>query len=171
MTRTGMVCSACGKPSSFSYEDVRCACGGTKLVRYDLEAVARTFNRQSLAGRGASMWRYRELLPVASADSIVTLGEGWTPLSRIEARSAVPGIRQLWMKREELNPTGSFKARGLSAAVSLLKERGVRRAAIGSNGNAAAALAAYAGAAGIEAYVFVPEDCPPLIIKIGRAHV
>jgi threonine synthase len=111
------------------------------------------------------MWRYAELLPVQEPEFAVSLGEGWTPLTPMDTRGSGLAVQALWIKREELNPTGSFKARGLSAAVSLLKERGIRRAAIASNGNAASALAAYAARAGIEAFVFVPEDCPPLIVK------
>lgn len=170
MTRAGMVCAACDAPYPFVFDRTICDCGGTLLVTYDMERAGRTMTKQALAMRQAGMWRYRELLPVSSADSIVSLGEGWTPLSRVEASGMGLGIRQLWIKREELNPTGSFKARGLSSAVSLLRERGVRRAAIASNGNAATALAAYAGHAGIEAYVFVPEDCPPLIIRECRRY-
>nr|WP_276352271.1 threonine synthase [Cohnella sp. YIM B05605] len=160
-----MVCSGCGKQKPFTYEELTCECGSTFLVDYDLEYVRKTLTQQSIVNRATTMWRYRELLPVQSPQSIVSLGEGWTPLTPIDVSRIPLSIRKLWMKREELNPTGSFKSRGLSVAVSLLKERGIRRAAIASNGNAGTALAAYAGCAGIDSIVFVPEDCPPLIIR------
>ncbi|WP_239618264.1 threonine synthase [Cohnella mopanensis] len=164
MTRIGMACTICGKHQAFSYDQVTCICGGTLLVQYDMELAAKTMTKQAIQSRSASMWRYKELLPVSSPEGIVTLGEGWTPLTRINIQEIGLPISHVWIKREELNPTGSFKARGMSVAVSLLKERGVQCAAISSNGNAASALAAYAGCAGIEAFVFLPEDCPPLIV-------
>jgi len=106
-----------------------------------------------------SMWRYAPVLPPAH-DSIVTLGEGMTPLIRTRRLGARLGARDLWIKDEGLNPTGSFKARGLSCAVSMGVELGVRQMAIPSAGNAASALAAYAAAAGIEAHIFMPRDVP-----------
>lgn len=170
MTRAGMTCAKCGKCHPFSYHQVKCVCGGSLLVRYDMERVAKTFAKPSFYTRTTSMWRYKELLPVSSHEHIVTLGEGWTPLSKLNVESMHLPVKNVWMKREELNPTGSFKARGMSVAVSLLKEQGVKHAAVSSNGNAASALAAYAGCANIEAYVFVPEDCPPLIVQECRGY-
>jgi threonine synthase len=105
------------------------------------------------------MWRYAPLLPPAN-ESIVTLGEGWTPLVRTERLAARIGAGELWVKDEGLNPTASFKARGLSCAVSMCVELGIRKVAISSAGNAASAMAAYAAAAGIEAHVFIPRDAP-----------
>jgi len=105
------------------------------------------------------MWRYAPLLPPA-IESIVSLGEGWTPSLRTRRLGARLGADNLWVKDEGLNPTGSFKARGLSCAISMCVELGIRKVAIPSAGNAAGALAAYAAAAGIEAHIFLPRDVP-----------
>lgn len=165
MNRLGLYCSRCSAKIPFRYQEMKCACGGTLLVDYDLELLTRTFTKEALQTRYPSMWRYKELLPVSNPDCIITLGEGWTPLIRMRDWEQKLRIRQLWIKREEQNPTGSFKSRGFSVAVSLLKESGVNKAAVPSNGNAAGALAAYAGRAGIEASVFIPLDCPRLIVE------
>ncbi|HEY0828840.1 MAG TPA: threonine synthase [Bacilli bacterium] len=165
MSRYGLVCTRCSKKTTFRYNDTRCVCGGTLLVEYDLERIAGTINKTILKTSCPSMWRYKELLPLISDKSIVSLGEGWTPLIRIFDWEKKLPLKQLWIKREEQNPTGSFKSRGFSVAVSLLKESGKLRPAVPSNGNAASALAAYAGSAGMQAYVFIPVDCPPLIIQ------
>ncbi|MCD9026481.1 threonine synthase [Cohnella silvisoli] len=165
MTRIGMACTKCGNNQAFSYDHVTCACGGSLLVQYDMELAAKTMTKQAIQSRPSSMWRYKELLPVSSPEDVVSLGEGWTPLSYMNIQGIGLPVDHVWIKREELNPTGSFKARGMSVAVSLLKERKARYAAVSSNGNAASALAAYAGCAGIEAIVFLPEDCPPLIVQ------
>ncbi|NRF89517.1 threonine synthase [Paenibacillus frigoriresistens] len=164
MNRLGLYCSRCSARLPFRYQEMKCDCGGTLLVDYDLEHIARTLTKEALQIRYPSMWRYKELLPVSNPDCIITLGEGWTPLLRMPEWEKKLPIKRLWIKREEQNPTGSFKARGFSVAVSLLKEAGATKAAVPSNGNAAGALAAYAGRAGIEASVFIPKDCPPLIV-------
>jgi threonine synthase len=119
------------------------------------------------------MWRYAPVLPPADA-SIVTLGEGWTPLVRTARLGTRIGAEALWVKDEGLNPTGSFKARGLACAVSMCVELGIRKVAIPSAGNAASAMAAYAAAAGIEAHIFMPRDVPQanyLECKAYGAHV
>jgi threonine synthase len=105
------------------------------------------------------MWRYAPVLP-ASADEAVTLAEGWTPLHRASRLASEVGGTNVWIKDEGSNPTGSFKARGLSAAVTMAKKFGIRKVAIPSAGNAASALAAYAALAGIEAHIFMPDDVP-----------
>jgi threonine synthase len=112
-----------------------------------------------------TMWRYAELLPVQEMEHAVSLGEGGTPLLRLNHAEKIMPLKKLWVKREEQNPSGSFKARGFSVAVSVAVEHGVRKVAVNSNGNAASALAAYAARAGIEAYVFLPKDCPGLIVE------
>ncbi|MFC5468829.1 threonine synthase [Cohnella suwonensis] len=160
-----MACTRCGNHQAFSYDRVTCTCGGSLLVEYDMEFASKTMTKMAIQSRSASIWRYKELLPVTSSEDIVSLGEGWTPLTYMDIQAIGLPVSHVWIKREELNPTGSFKARGMSVAVSLLKERGARYAAVSSNGNAASALAAYAGCAGIQAYVFLPEDCPPLIVQ------
>jgi threonine synthase len=119
------------------------------------------------------MWRYAPVLPPAD-DAVVSLGEGWTPLLRSRRLGPRLGAEAVWIKDEGLNPTGSFKARGLSCAVSMCVELGIRKAAIPSAGNAASALAAYAAAAGMEAHIFMPRDVPQanyLECKAYGAHV
>lgn len=142
-----------------------CACGGTLLVEYDLDWVKHEWAKEKLRDRETTMWRYKELLPVSDDKHIVSLGEGWTPLIRMEVMEKQLGLKALWVKREEQNPTGSFKSRGFSAALSIAKEYGITKVAVNSNGNAASALAAYAGRAEMEAYVFLPMDCPGLIAE------
>jgi threonine synthase len=130
------------------------------LVRYDLKTARENWNRDWLANGPRSMWRYAPVLPVTKPQAIVSLGEGWTPLLRLKRYSAELGLSNLWLKDEGINPTGSFKARGLSCAVSMCLELGVRKVAIPSAGNAASAMAAYAAAAGLEAHIFMPKDVP-----------
>jgi threonine synthase len=130
------------------------------LVRYDLDSVRQTWNRDSLSAEGPTLWRYLPVLPVRGRESIVSLGEGLTPLISTKRLGRALGAEHLWVKDEGLNPTGSFKARGLSAAISMAQELGVRKIAIPSAGNAASAAAAYAAAAGIEAHIFMPHDVP-----------
>jgi threonine synthase len=135
-------------------------CGKPLLVRYDLEAAARTLTKESLVGRRPDLWRYREVLPVEDDANIVSLGEGWTPLLHAERLGKEIGITDLYIKDESQNPTQSFKARGMSAAVSMAKELGARKLAVPSAGNAAGALAAYAARAGLECFIFMPDDTP-----------
>jgi threonine synthase len=161
MNVTHLECAACGR----TYEARRlhnlCAeCGKPLLVRYDLGAAARTLTRESLKGRRADLWRYAEVLPVEREENIVSLGEGWTPLLTAGRLGASLGLRHLYIKDESQNPTQSFKARGMAAAVSMAKELGARKLAVPSAGNAAGALAAYAARAGLEAHIFMPRDTP-----------
>ncbi len=134
-----------------------CTCGAPLLARYDLDA-ARGWKRETLAGRVATMWRYRELLPLFDGEEPVTLGEGWTPLIHATRLGQDLGIERLFVKDESLNPTNSFKARGLSAAVTRAKCLGATTLSVPSAGNAANAMAAYAAAAGLPAKVFMPKD-------------
>lgn len=136
------------------------ACGKPLLVRYDLKRVSETLRREDLPGRTATLWRYREALPVERRKNMLSLGEGWTPLTHTPHLGAALGLSRLFIKDESVNATGSFKARGLCMAVSMAKELGVRKLAIPSAGNAAGALAAYAARAGIEAHIFMPRDTP-----------
>jgi len=136
------------------------ACGKPLLVRYDLGQAVRTLTKESLAGRRSDMWRYREVLPVENDANIVSLGEGLTPLLRSERLAKKLGIDELYIKDESQNPTQSFKARGMSAAVSMAKELGAEKLAVPSAGNAAGALAAYAARAGLECFIFMPRDTP-----------
>lgn len=136
------------------------ALGAPLLARYDLEKAAATLRPDALKERAPTMWRYREVMPIRSTDEIVSLGEGFTPLHRVERLGAWAGFTNLYIKDESLNPTGSFKARGLSAAVSAARARGARALAIPTAGNAGGALAAYAAACGLPAFVFMPRDTP-----------
>ncbi|MBB5987345.1 threonine synthase [Sphingobium lignivorans] len=135
--------------------------GRPLLVRYDLDAVAATVSRDALAARETDLWRWRELLPVRRTENIVSLGEVETPLVPI-ARSGGPGVL---VKDEGRLPTGSFKARGLVMAVAMARELGVTRIAMPTNGNAGAALAAYATRCGIETIVLCPEDTPEVNVR------
>lgn len=129
-------------------------------VRYDLDAVRATMSKEAVAGREPTMWRYRELLPVSDDTRIASLGEGMSPLLRCERLGAALGLTDLWVKDESQLPTGSFKSRGLSMAISRANELGVRRVAIPTAGNAGGAMAAYAARVGMEAFVFMPADTP-----------
>jgi threonine synthase len=134
-----------------------CSCGAPLLARYDLEA-ARHWRRESLAAREPTMWRYRELMPLFDGDAPVTLGEGWTPLIHATRLGRELGMDRVYVKDESLNPTNSFKARGLSAAVTRAAHLGATTLSVPSAGNAANAVAAYGAAAGIPAKVFMPRD-------------
>jgi threonine synthase len=134
-----------------------CTCGAPLLARYDLEA-AKAWRRDALAGRRPDMWRYRELMPLFDGEEPLSLGEGWTPLVHARRLGARLGLSRLFVKDESLNPTNSFKARGLAAAVTRAHRLGARTLSIPSAGNAANAMAAYAAAAGLEARVFMPKD-------------
>ena len=149
---TFLECTRCSE--HFSPEQPQTVCprdGGVLFARYDLANIKKSFQRESLAGRAPTMWRYREVLPEAKP---VSLGEGFTPLLRSREYPKV------YIKDEGLNPTGSFKARGLSAAVTMARAYGLKKLAIPSAGNAASALAAYSAAAGMEAHIFMPKDVP-----------
>ena len=135
-------------------------CGKPLLVRYDLESAGRTLTKESLVARRADLWRYREVLPVDNDENIVSLGEGWTPLLQARRLGKQIGFEELYIKDESQNPTQSFKARGMSTAVSMAKELGAKKLAVPSAGNAAGALAAYAACAGLECFIFMPGDTP-----------
>jgi threonine synthase len=162
MNVTHLECAACHK----SYEANRlhnlCVeCGKPLLVRYDLERAGETLTKESLRNRRSNLWRYKEVLPVENEENIVCLGEGFTAL--LETRrlaETLPIKLNLFVKDESTNPTQSFKARGMSAAVSMAKELGVKKVAAPSAGNAAGALAAYASRAGMETFLFMPRDTP-----------
>lgn len=135
-------------------------CGKPLLVRYDLARVRETFNKADLTFRQPTMWRYREVLPVEDDANVVSLGEGWTPLLKVVRLGGRYGLPNLYVKDEAQNPTQSFKARGMSAAVSMAKELGATKLAVPSAGNAAGALAAYAACAGLASFIFMPRDTP-----------
>lgn len=129
-------------------------------VRYDLDGVGRAVKREDLASREPTLWRYREFLPVERDEDIVSLGETMTPLLRCDRLARTIGVERLFIKDESRLPTGSFKARGMAMAVSMARALGVKRIALPTAGNAGGAAAAYAARAGIECFVFMPQDTP-----------
>ncbi len=136
-------------------------CGKPLLVRYDLAKAAETLTKESLKNRAENLWRYKEVLPVESDENIVSFGEGYTPIFEVKRIAATLPVKlNLFIKDESVNPTQSFKARGMSAAISMAKELGVKKVAAPSAGNAGGAMSAYAAKAGIEAHVFMPKDTP-----------
>jgi len=157
---THLECSLCAQRFEPNRVYNLCSCGGTLYVRYSLSAIKSTWPRESLRSGRTDLWRYLPILPPQRAESIVSLGEGMTPLIRTERLGAAIGSRDLWVKDEGLNPTASFKARGMTTAITIAKELGIRKIAIPSAGNAASAAAAYSAAAGIEAHIFMPKDVP-----------
>src|ERR1022692_4041874 len=159
-TITHLECAACGKRHEAGQIHNLCECGGPLLVRYDLDKLREGWSREWIPSGPTSMWRYAPVLPVSKPSAMISLGEGMTPLVHTKRLGARLGSEDLWVKDEGVNPTGSFKARGLSCAVSMCAELGVKKVAIPSAGNAAGAMAAYAAAAGIEAHIFMPRDVP-----------
>jgi threonine synthase len=158
---TELVCGFCGKSYPKSQLQTVCAeCGRPLLATYDLPAVSAILRKEDLVGREASLWRYREILPLPLDEVPVTLGEGWTPLLPANRFGEGIGLQNVWLKDESQNPTGTFKARGMSVAVSMARHFGVKVLAVPSAGNAAGALAAYAARAGMEAHLFMPKDTP-----------
>jgi threonine synthase len=141
------------------------AAGKPLLVRYDLARLAASIGKEALARRAPDLWRYREFLPVRHAANIVSLGETMTPLITAPRMAARLGGGEIVVKDEGRLPTGSFKARGIAVAVSMAKELGVTRMAMPTAGNAGAALAAYCTRAGIESYVFCPDDAPDVTVS------
>ena len=135
-------------------------CGKVLFVRYDLPRLGREVSRGELDLRAANMWRFNELLPVSDPAAVITLGEGGTPLLEAAALARQVGVRRLLIKEEGLNPTGSFKARGIAAAVSRARELGAAGFTMPSAGNAAGAAAAYCARAGVPVQVFMPRDAP-----------
>ncbi|HEY4255606.1 MAG TPA: threonine synthase [Candidatus Udaeobacter sp.] len=164
-------CSACGLQHEWLRLQNLCrSCHKPLLAIVDLAAASRTLTRQTLATREKSLWRYREVLPLPGDVAPVSLGEGGTPLLRAQVGTPRCGVQtsqrdvptdiDLWIKDESLNPTQSFKARGMSVAVSMAKYLGATKLAAPSAGNAGGALAAYAARAGLEAHIFMPRDTP-----------
>ncbi|HEY1434190.1 MAG TPA: threonine synthase [Thermoanaerobaculia bacterium] len=154
-----LVCPRCGAHDDRDRRvNVCTVCGGTLFPRYH----ARSLDRDAVAGRPRTIWRWHEMMPVEDPGNVVTLGEGGTPLLRADRLGARAAFGDLWIKDESANPTGSFKARGLSAAVSKARELGHTKIALPTAGNAGGAAAAYAAKAGMECHVFMPVDTPPV---------
>jgi threonine synthase len=153
----GIVCSACEKKYDAAVEQHLCTCGKPLLAVYDLRRAAATLTLSNLASRPNNLWRYAEVLPGGPP---VTLGEGMTALIPVLRLGASMGLAHLYVKDEGLNPTGSFKARGMTAAVTRAKQLGAKALAAPTAGNAGGALAAYAAAAGLPAVIVMPSDTP-----------
>jgi threonine synthase len=160
-TLTHLECSICGEWHDADVVQTICtSCGRALVARYDLEAAARTFTREAIGQRVASMWRYEELMPVRQHEHLFSLGEGLTALMPTPRLGELLGVGDLWVKDEGSNPTGTFKARGISAALSRAVELGVTEVGMPTAGNAGSATAAYAARAGIRAHVAMPADTP-----------
>ncbi len=158
---TELECTYCHETYSADEPHRTCdECGKVLYPRYDLDAARVALDRSALKERPANMWRYFEVMPIRDEANVITLGEGYTPIFKAERLGREFNCSDLYIKDEGLNPTASFKARGLSAAVSKAKELGLTRLTMPSAGNAAGAMTAYAAKGGIEAYVFMPQDVP-----------
>jgi threonine synthase len=169
---THLECSSGCGAGPFNPRDTHFLCPSCKLpmlARYDLDA-ARAWRKESLADRAPNMWRYRELMPLLAGDEPVTLGEGFTPLIHARRLGATLGLERLMIKDESLNPTNSFKARGLSAAISRAKALGAETVFLPTAGNAGNAAAAYAAAAGIKCEVFIPRDAKQPFVDECRLY-
>jgi threonine synthase len=156
-----LVCTRCGAWYERDSRTNLCSvagCGGSLFARYHVTRL----DRGDVARRPHTIWRWHELMPVEEPENVVSLGEGGTPLLKAARLGALAGLSDLWIKDEAGNPTGSFKARGLSAAVSRAKELGFAKIALPTAGNAGGAAAAYAAKAGLECHVFMPRDTPRL---------
>jgi threonine synthase len=162
---THLECSATGEHYAADEVHNLSRAGKPLLVRYDLDGVRKALTREALAGRPPDLWRYRELLPVRKVQDIVSLGEAVTPLVPLPKIAARLGAGEILVKDEGRLPTGSFKARGLVMAVSMAKALGIRHMAMPTNGNAGAALAAYASRAGIRTTILCPDDTPEVNVS------
>jgi threonine synthase len=168
-----LACSVCGHQyEADQLQTVSPCCSRPLLAQYDLAAVARDVRRNDLVHRETIMWRYHELLPVREEKHVRTLGEGMTPLLAAQrlAPSELDRPARLFVKDEGQNPTGSFKARGMAAAISRALELGVKGVVTPTAGNAGAAMAAYAARAGLPAYVIAPEDAPQACLQQARFY-
>ena len=155
-------CGSCGSGHDAAVVQGLCSCGSPLLARYDLDRVGALASRRDIAGRPPDLWRYHELLPVGDVSSVVSLGEGMTPLLAMPTLGRVLGVPRLLMKDEGLIPTGTFKARGAAVGVSRAAELGVTGVAMPTNGNAGAAWASYAARAGLYSLIVMPAGAPAI---------
>jgi threonine synthase len=158
-------CTKCGTQHAADRLMNLCPCGGILYPRYDLAALKGSYDRTELANGPKTLWRYRRVLPVRDDGNVISLGEGFTPIFQASRRGPFRAFPSLYIKDEGPNPTQSFKARGMSPAISMAKELGVKEVALPSAGNAGSAAAAYSAKAGLTAYVFMPDDTPSLIVS------
>ena len=162
-------CSGCGE--KYSPDEIQTFCPNCQsplLARYDLDTIRILVDRDEIRRRPGRMWRWHELLPVKEPQNFVYLGEGDTALLQVPTLGEELGLSNLFVKDESSNPTGSFKARGLAAAVSKAKELGIQKVIIPTAGNAGGAMAAYAARAGIKALIYMPKDTPRANIEESR---
>ncbi|MBI3932255.1 MAG: threonine synthase [Acidobacteria bacterium] len=163
-------CTKCGRPHDPGRVLNLCECGGPLFARYDLDRAAKDMRPGHLALREPTLWRYDNVLPVEDPDDRISLGEGFTPLLAAPRLGHLLGLPRVFIKDEGGNPTGSFKARGLSLAISMAKALGATDVCLPSAGNAGSALAAYAARAGLAAHVFVPRDVPRVFVMETEAY-
>lgn len=159
---THLECPKCTKTYESEQRIQLCDCGSPLIVRYDLEKVKKAVTKEDLLRRPATLWRYRELLPVKDEKNIVSLGEGMTPLYKFENLGKQAGFKNLYIKDEGIIPTGTFKARGATVGVSRAKELGIDTLAMPTNGNAGGSWSAYCTPAGIRSIIVMPEDAPEI---------
>jgi len=167
-------CCHCLKQYPFTEIQTTCSCGYPLLVRYNLQQVQKEMRKEVLRERKGTIWRYEELLPVLDSKNIISLGEGYTPVLRMNQMGELFGIDQLFLKNEGQNPTGTFKDRGASVGVSKLKELKIPAVILNSTGNASAAWAAYCAKSGIDLYSILPHDVQESCLVQGwlnRAHI
>jgi len=173
---TSLKCAACGRLHAIDrLQNVCESCAKPLLAEYALDKLAGTFTPDAVRGRSErSLWKFAEVLPIDRREEIVSLGEGLTPLLPVRGRGPLADFQRLFVKDESLNPTGSFKARGMAAAITRAKALGAKTVALPSAGNAGGAAAAYAARAGLECFVLVPEDTPAANVieaVMAGAHV
>jgi len=170
-TLTHLECSICSEKHDPNIIQTICQfCGRALVARYDLNKAKSTFTREEIATRVSSMWRYEELMPVINTANIVSLGEGMTQLLPVPNLGEKIGASDLWIKDEGSNPTGTFKARGISAALSKAIELNIKEIGLPTAGNAGSATAAYAARAGIKAHVAMPSDTPVAMMDEVRTY-
>lgn len=157
-------CTRCKASYSPDQPHNLCTCGAPLFARYKLSEIKENLKREDIAKRPPDLWRYQELLPITEKKERISLGEGFTPLIPAENLGRRLGLEKLWIKDESLNPTGSFKARGMSVAISMAKKLGIKEVCLPSAGNAAGAAAAYSARANIKAFVFMPQDSDPSFV-------
>jgi len=170
MPLTHLECTKCGRRYEPGQVLNLCECGAPLFARYNLDRAAKNMRPGHLALREPTLWRYDDVLPVDNPDHRISLGEGFTPLLSTRRLGAKVGLPRLFVKDEAGNPTGSFKARGLSLAVSMAKALGASEVCLPSAGNAGSALAAYAARGGMKAHVFVPADVPRVFVMETEAY-
>jgi len=162
-----LICTNCGKEFDVNEKNGLCtSCGKVLYPKYDLEKAKENLSKQNIQNRKVyNIWRLHEIMPVKENKFRLTLGEGWTPIVKLNNFGRDLKLNQIYLKDEGQNPTGTFKSRGLCAAVSKGLELGIKDFVMPSAGNAGAALSAYTAHAGVNAHVFVPKDTPELIQK------